>query len=77
MVTHIQDAMAAVSDRKATLTGTLRVNGSLGAALSEDLLTFYVPIRRLSERDVVDRGPAGEDVATCHIRLREVLIAPH
>lgn len=32
-VTQIQDAIAAVSDRKATLTGTLRINSSLGAAL--------------------------------------------
>jgi DNA-binding transcriptional LysR family regulator len=32
-VTHIQDAMAAVSDVKATPTGTLRINSSLGAAL--------------------------------------------
>jgi DNA-binding transcriptional LysR family regulator len=32
-VTHIQDAMAAVSDAKATPTGTLRLNSSLGAAL--------------------------------------------
>jgi DNA-binding transcriptional LysR family regulator len=32
-VTHIQDAMAAVSDAKATPTGTLRINSSLGAAL--------------------------------------------
>ena len=32
-VTHIQDAMAAVSDAKATPAGTLRINSSLGAAL--------------------------------------------
>lgn len=32
-VTQIQDAIAAVGDRKATLTGTLRINSSLGAAL--------------------------------------------
>jgi DNA-binding transcriptional LysR family regulator len=32
-VTHIQDAMAAVSEVKATPTGTLRINSSLGAAL--------------------------------------------
>jgi DNA-binding transcriptional LysR family regulator len=32
-VTHIQDAMTAVSDAKATPTGTLRINSSLGAAL--------------------------------------------
>ncbi|SFQ21719.1 DNA-binding transcriptional regulator, LysR family [Variovorax sp. OK605] len=32
-VTHIRDAMAAVSDRKATPGGTLRINSSLGAAL--------------------------------------------
>jgi DNA-binding transcriptional LysR family regulator len=32
-VTHIQDAMAAVSDVRATPSGTLRINSSLGAAL--------------------------------------------
>jgi DNA-binding transcriptional LysR family regulator len=32
-VIHIQDAMAALSDVKATPTGTLRINTSLGAAL--------------------------------------------
>jgi DNA-binding transcriptional LysR family regulator len=32
-VTHIQEAMAAVSDAKATPSGTLRINSSLGAAL--------------------------------------------
>jgi len=32
-VTHIRDAMAAVSDSKATPGGTLRINSSLGAAL--------------------------------------------
>ena len=32
-IKQIQDAMAAVNDRKDTPTGTLRINGSLGAAL--------------------------------------------
>jgi DNA-binding transcriptional LysR family regulator len=32
-VMQIQDAMAAVTERKAKLTGTLRINSSLGAAL--------------------------------------------
>lgn len=32
-VKQIQDAMAAVNDRKETPTGTLRINGALGAAL--------------------------------------------
>lgn len=32
-VAHIQDAMAAVSEREDKLTGTIRINSSLGAAL--------------------------------------------
>jgi DNA-binding transcriptional LysR family regulator len=32
-VTHIQDAMAAVSESEGKLTGTIRINSSLGAAL--------------------------------------------
>lgn len=57
-VTQIQDAIAAVSDRKASLTGTLRINSSLGAALMafEPIVLEFLRRNPGMRMDIVTEG---------------------
>ena len=61
-VKQIQDAMATVNDRRATPTGTLRINSSLGAALIANGVISnpnapasdpLAPIRRMSQAEKI------------------------